>query len=73
MMSESQFEKLEKQNEIIIRLLAAIAISGKNLNEQVLLLTNVGLTPIEIANILGKSPNLISVTKRLLRKKKKNG
>jgi len=72
MLNESQFEKLEKQNEMIIRLLAAIAIQGKNLNEQVKLLSDVGLQPLEIATILGKKPNLIRVTKSSI-KRKKNG
>lgn len=71
MISEEQFEKLREQNDMIIKLLAAIAIEGKNLNEQVRLLSDVGLTPSEIANILGKKSNLIRVTKSGL--KKKNG
>jgi len=70
MISEEQFEKLVNQNEVMIKLLAAIAIEGKNLNEQVRLLSDVGLTPSQIADILGKSPNLIRVTKSSLKKKK---
>jgi len=71
MISEEQFERLANQNEIMIKLLAAIAIEGKNLNQQVRLLSDVGLTPAQIADILGKSSNLIRVTKSGL--KKKNG
>jgi len=71
MISEEQFEILKKQNGVMIKLLAAIAIEGKNLNEQVLLLSNVGLAPTQIADILSKSSNLIRVIKSSL--KKKNG
>ncbi len=63
MMSEEQFSILKNQNDMIIKLLAASAIEGKNLSEQVNLLTTVGLAPAEIAGILGKSRNLISVVK----------
>jgi DNA-binding CsgD family transcriptional regulator len=69
MMSEEQFLDLKKQNNIMIKLLAAIAIEGKNLNEQVNLLTTVGLVPLQIAEILGKNANLIRVTKSSLKKK----
>ena len=61
------FEKLDR----ITRLLAIIAMEDKNLKQQVQLLSEVGLQPNEIAEITGKSANLISVTKTSL--KKKNG
>ena len=58
------FEQLDK----ITKLLAAKVIEGKNLKEQVRLLSTVGLQPSEIAEITGKSANLISVTKTSLKK-----
>ena len=61
------FEKLDR----ITRLLAAIAVRDKNLKQQVQLLSEAGLQPSEIAEIIGKSSNLIRVTKSSL--KKKNG
>ncbi len=64
-------KKLFEEIGTIKRLLGAIAIKDKNLREQVKLLSDAGLQPIEIADITGKSPNLISVTKTGL--KKKNG
>ena len=63
MMREEQFSILKNQNDMIIKLLAASVIEGKNLSEQVSLLTTVGLAPAEIAGILGKNRNLISVIK----------
>ena len=59
------FEKLDK----ITKLLAANVIQGKSLREQVRLLSDVGLQPSEIAEITGKSANLIRVTKAGLKKK----
>jgi len=58
-------EKLDK----ITKLLAANIIQGKSLREQVKLLSDVGLQPSEIAEITGKSANLIRVTKAGLEKK----
>ncbi len=69
-MNEEQFLIIKEQNETIIKLLVANAIEGKNLNEQVSLLTTAGFVPIQIAEILGKSSNLIRVTKSLIRNKK---
>jgi hypothetical protein len=49
--------------------LAANVIEGKSRKEQVGLLSDVGLQPSEIAEITGKSANLIRVTKTGLKKK----
>lgn len=67
-MSEKKlFEKLDR----ITKLLAALAIKDKGLKDQVKLLSEAGLQPSEIAEMTGKSANLIRVTKFEL--KKKNG
>jgi hypothetical protein len=60
------FEKLEK----ITKLLAMTAVQGKNFREQVKILSDLGLTPSEIAEITGKTVNTISVTKNLIKKSK---
>ncbi|MEK6963931.1 MAG: hypothetical protein AABX70_05875 [Nanoarchaeota archaeon] len=60
------FERLDR----IAKLIAAVAIQGKNLKEQVNLLSGIGLQPSEIAEIIGKSPNLVRVTKASLKKEK---
>ena len=59
------FDKLDK----ITRLLAAIAVQGRNLREQVKILSDLGLQPAEIANITAKNANLIRVTKAGLKSK----
>lgn len=60
------FEKLDR----MIKLLGAIAMrEKKSLKEQVNFLTSFGLSPNEIAEITGKSANLIRVTKFSLKGK----
>ena len=71
MINHEQFTKLIEQNEMIIKLLAANTIQGKSFREQVKLLSDVGLQPIEISKITGKDVNSIRVTKTRI--KKKNG
>ncbi|MDE1854866.1 MAG: hypothetical protein KGH57_00905 [Candidatus Micrarchaeota archaeon] len=65
-------KKLFGQLEKMTKLLAASVVSGKTLREQVRLLSNVGLQPSEIAEITGKTPNLIRVTLHSIRKSKKS-
>jgi len=61
--------KLFNELNIIKRLLAATAIKDKKFREQVRLLSDAGLSPKEIADLTGKSVNLVNVTKHNLRKK----
>lgn len=62
-------KKWFEEISIIKRLLAAIAIKDQNFKEQVKLLSDTGLSPSEIADITGKSSNLVNVTKHGLKKK----
>jgi len=62
-------KKLFEELNVIKRLLAATAIKDKSFREQVKLLSDAGLQPIEIANITGKNANLVRVTKTGLKKK----
>ncbi len=64
-------KKLHEKLDRITKLLSVIAVKDKGLKQQVQLLSDAGLQPSEIAEITGKSANLISVTKAGL--KKKNG
>ena len=65
-------ERLFEELSVIKRLLGAIAIKDKNFREQVKLLSDAGLQPSEIADLTGKSANLVNVTKHHLKKKKEN-
>jgi len=67
-MSEEILKSIDKRLASITKLVAINAIKDKTLNEQIQILYNTQMSVNEIANILGKSPNNISV--RLHQKKK---
>ena len=56
--------------DIIIKLLATSQISGKDSQEQILFLSNIGIANKNIADILGKTQNTVNATLSQLRKKK---
>ena len=70
-MSEKILESIDKRLAIITNLIARDTIKDKPLNEQIDILASIHLSVNEIAEILGKSPNNISV--RLHMKKKSKG
>lgn len=57
----------------MIRVAAMGAIQGKALKEQVAIMAVANLSPKEISEILGKSPNHISVILNTLKKERKHG
>jgi len=61
------FEKLDK----ISKILAVGAMREKEFRDQIRILTDVGFSASEIAEITGKNVNTVNVTKTLM--KKKNG
>jgi len=69
-MDEKHFKKMDEKLERISKLLGAIAIQGKTFREQISLLSEVGLGPTDIAQIVGKDVNTVKVTKSLIKKKK---
>ena len=54
--------------EMLIRLTAMSLCEGKGQKEQIALLSNVGMQPKAIANLLDTTPNNVSVTLSQLRK-----
>ncbi len=64
-------KELFRKLDLMTRLLAVVATKDKTFKEQVKLLSDAGLQPSEIADITGKTANLVRVTKTGL--KKKNG
>jgi len=68
-------EKMLRKIDVIMKLMAAEAVRGKSLREQIQFLDSLGLQPIEIADILGKSSNHIRVELVHIRKGRggKNG
>ena len=67
-MSEEILKSIDKRLATLTYLVAVNAVKDKSLNEQIDILHNAHLDVTDIAEILGKSPNNISV--RLHQKKK---
>lgn len=70
-MDEKQFESIRTRLDAIIKLQALVATQNKALKDQVSILSSCGFQPKEIADMLGKTPNHISVILHDLRKGKK--
>ena len=69
-MIHKEFELLATKLDVISRLLAFTIIKDKPINEQVDLLIKAGLKTSDVAEILGKSENVVYVTKTRLKKKR---
>lgn len=69
-MSDKQLKILTEKLDTLIRLTAIDALKGKNLTDQVEILSEIGLQPKEIATILGTDPNTVSALKSRVRKRK---
>ena len=54
-------EMLDKKISMLVKVVALDAVKGRSLNEQIHLLDSIGMSPIEIASCLGKTPNTIRV------------
>lgn len=68
-MDENQFAVISAKLDSILKLLALNAVKGMQLKEQVGLLSSIGFPPKQIADMLGKTPNHVSVILHDLRKK----
>ena len=70
-MSEDILKSIDENIKLVVRLLASAQVKGKSLTEQITLLRNAGMSPAEIATMLGKTPNNIRVQLYLMKKKVK--
>ena len=70
-MEENIEQKIVEKLDILIRLVAVDALRNQSFREQVTVLSEIGLQPKEIAAILGRTPNNVSVTLHAIRKEKK--
>jgi predicted ribonuclease YlaK len=61
MESDQSTAELSRKMDTVIRLLAMEVIRGRDLRDQIKLLDQAGLKPVEIADVLGKTPNAIRV------------
>lgn len=69
-MSEEQFRILSEKLDSLIKLTAIRVLEGKNLTEQVEVLSAIGLQPKEIAEMTGADSNTISVLKSRVKSRK---
>jgi len=68
-MTEKIFESIDNRLKIISKLLALDVIKGRQFNEQVKILHDMGMQPSEIADCLGKTANNVRVAIHTLKKK----
>lgn len=69
-MDEQQFKQLSEKMDIIIKLLALNVVEGKELKNQVSILSSFGFQPKQIADMLGKTPEYMRVILHRLRKER---
>jgi len=69
-MDAQQFKQLSDKMDIIIKLLALNAVEGKELKNQVSILSAFGFQPKQIADMLGKTPDHVRVILHRLRKER---
>jgi len=68
MADAASLDELSRQLTVLIRLTAISVTDGKKQTDQILALSRAGLAPRDIADILGTSPNTVSVELSRLRK-----
>ncbi len=69
-MSDKQFKILSEKLDTLIKLTAMNSLAGKNLTDQVKILSEIGLQPKEIATLLGTDASTVSTLKSRVKKKR---
>jgi hypothetical protein len=69
LVSDEQFNKLDRKIDLIMKLLAIDKLYGKKLIDQVEILTRFGMRPSEIGSILGTTTENIGSQQSKLRKR----
>lgn len=69
-MSKEQKGKLESRLDLLIRLTAVNLVLGRKQRDQIRLLAVAGMSPVEIAGLLGTTPNTVNVALSSIRKSK---
>lgn len=68
-MNDKQFTEILNKLDLLIQLLALNLVSEKKQQNQIMLLSKVGMQPKEIAKLLDTTPNTVRVTLSRIRKK----
>ncbi len=66
---ENELKEISKKLDLLVKLMAVSVAGQRTVREQIRLFSSAGLKPKEIADILGKSPNHISVELTILKRK----
>ena len=61
-MEDEELKEISRKLDTMVRLLAIDVIRGRELRDQIKLLSQAGLKPTEIAEVLGKTSNSVRVT-----------
>ncbi len=69
-MDEDILKSIDQKLETVIKLLALQVAKGRTFLEQIELLDKSGMSPQDIADSLGKTPNNVRVQLHTIRKKK---
>ena len=72
-MSEDHCKEVLEKLDILIRIVALSVVAERPRQEQCELLGDSGLTPRQIAEILGTTPNTVSVALSKMRKERTKG
>lgn len=72
-MSDRQFKELCKKLDTLIKLTAMNALKGKNLTDQVEILSAIGLQPKEMSAILGTDSATVRTLKSRIRRRTTRG
>ncbi|MGP8173154.1 MAG: hypothetical protein ACLP7O_01245 [Terracidiphilus sp.] len=70
-MSDESITVPDKKFDTLTRLLAIGLVNGKKQRDQIRLLSIAGLSPTEIAGLIGTTPNTVNVALSALRKDKR--
>ena len=70
-MENHELSQISRKLDVLIKLSAANVVKDQTFREQVRLLSSVGLQPRDIAQLVGKSPNHVSVMLVQLKKQKR--
>jgi hypothetical protein len=66
-----QLETMNRKLDVIIRLLAYKSIEGKNFDDKIVILSNLGFDNKVISEIIGAKPTTVKTRKSQLKTKKK--
>ena len=70
-MPDPQLRAIEQKLDVLIRLMAIRMTADKSQSDQIILLNKANFQPKEIADLLGTTPNAVSVSLSKMRRRQK--